>query len=205
MREVTAGLDTQLIDTHGLCPLFVTLWMSDVQMYVILTALYVFVFACRHAHIYILCLLLYTYMYIHMCVYVFIFMCVHILMYMWICISVFVCLYIYVLLIFGYTVCIYKWIKYSQKNIHIKNFYMLIVVRMFYIFFNIWIIKRNLFWYNFFLFLLYIAAVLQVSNLRFLVSHFQWLLFCFSFSVLVHFIWILYICYSQFLIRCNFS
>ena len=151
-----------------------------------------------------------------MCVYVFIFMCVHILMYMWICISVFVCLYIYVLLIFGYTVCIYKWIKYSQKNIPIKKFYMLIVVRMFYIFFNIWIIKRNLFWCNFFLdifivdlvfqlFLLYIAAVLQVSNLRFLVSHFQWLLFCFSFSVLVHFIWILYICYSQFLIRCNFS
>ena len=116
MREVTAGLDTQLIDTHGLCPLFVTLWMSDAQMLVILTALYVFVFACRRAHIYILCLLLYTYMYIHMCVYVFIFMCVHILMYMWICISVFVCLYIYVLLIFGYTVCIYKWIKYSQKK-----------------------------------------------------------------------------------------
>ena len=124
----------------------------------------------------LLCIYRYTCMFIYSY-----FLCVDILMFIciWI-ISVFLCLHVYVLLIFGYKVCIYKSIRYFQKNIHIMNFYML-----HYNIINICIIKKNLPWYNFFLDIFIAVLVFQFSYCI-LIQSFNYLtsIFSFTFSVI---------------------
>lgn len=82
-------------------------------------------------------------------VYIFIFMCVYINVYLNI-FSVLLCLHVYVLLILRYTVCIYKSIKYFQKDIHIMSLYMIHYnMTVLYIFQYMYNKKKS--WHNFFL------------------------------------------------------
>lgn len=87
--------------------------MSNTQMSVILTPLYVYELVCMH--IFTLCICFCA----HVCTHLFMYsyLCVQILMFIWICLRVFVGLHVYELLIFVYTVRNHKSIKNFQRNI----------------------------------------------------------------------------------------